>query len=917
MQEFLRFALLGLGLGALYSLTALGLVLIYRGSGVLNFAQGAIGVVGAYVEWELRVNHGLPFALSLVAGVLASAVIGALTHLLVMRPLRRASPLARIVGTLGVLVIVQSAVILKYGPAVQFVPSELPTTLVHISGNVVIPLDRLILFGIGAGLSIVLAVVYRYTRFGLATSAVAENQRAAASFGWSPDLIATVNWALGCALAGFAAILIAPIVTLQVTTMTNLVLAGLAAALVANFRSFTITFIAGMAIGIAETVLARYWSQPGGAQSVPFFVIVAAIVLTGRALPLRDFFLQRLPSVGRGRVRPELVIPGVIAAILLLTYLPSPWVDSLIVTLGSALVILSIVVLTGYTGQISLGQFALAGLGAYVAGRLISTQGWPFWAAALAGILAALPIGIVFALPAVRARGINLAVVTLGLATAIQLMIFSNSNWTGGLQGTAVGTPTLFGIDISPITHDNRYGYVALAAFVIMALAVANLRRGRVGRRLLAVRTNERAAAALGVSVPETKLYAFALASSIAATGGIVLAFQFQTISFTMFDTFSSISYVAWAFLGGIGFLMGPIFGAPLAPGTIGTQIANSWFGGIGNWVPLIGGVLLIIIVVQNQDGIAKEAMKQYLWLGRKLRPLVSWIPKPPWLWTEPTITLPEARRERVASRTLTVRDLSIRYGSVVAVESLSLDVKPGQIVGLIGPNGAGKTTAIDGITGFTRPTRGRVRLDDVDISSWSVTRRARSGISRSFQSLELFEDATVLENLRIASDPRDRISYVRDLVWPKAPLLPGEVVASVQEFDLIDDLTRTVQDLPYGKRRLLAIARAVATRPSVLLLDEPAAGLTDVESQELADLVRRLADEWGMAILLIEHDMTFVMAISDEIVVLDFGRKIAQGTPMEVRNTPVVIQAYLGEPAEPQGDELQVTGTTSSTNPP
>jgi ABC-type branched-subunit amino acid transport system ATPase component len=177
--------------------------------------------------------------------------------------------------------------------------------------------------------------------------------------------------------------------------------------------------------------------------------------------------------------------------------------------------------------------------------------------------------------------------------------------------------------------------------------------------------------------------------------------------------------------------------------------------------------------------------------------------------------------------------------------------------------------------------------------------RRARAGLGRSFQSLELFEDATVFDNLRAASDPRDVGSYLRDLIWPFAPPIPGQVVSAIEEFRLQEDLNRLVESLPYGQRRLLAIARAVATRPSVLLLDEPAAGLGDVESAELAVLVRRLATDWGMGILLVEHDMDFVMSVCDELVVLDFGRKIAQGTPAVVRADPAVIAAYLGEEEE------------------
>jgi sulfate-transporting ATPase len=198
-------------------------------------------------------------------------------------------------------------------------------------------------------------------------------------------------------------------------------------------------------------------------------------------------------------------------------------------------------------------------------------------------------------------------------------------------------------------------------------------------------------------------------------------------------------------------------------------------------------------------------------------------------------------------------------------------------------------------VTGFTKMAGGGLHLDGEDITGWSATRRARNGLGRSFQSLELFEDSTVLDNLRVASDPRDTRSYFQDLVWPVNPPLPGEVMSAIREFGLEEDLDRNVEDLSYGKRRLLAIARAVATQPSVLLLDEPAAGLGDAETAELARLVRRLADDWGMAILLVEHDMTFVMSVCDDLVVLDFGKQIAAGPPAVVRRDPRVISAYLG----------------------
>ena len=276
------------------------------------------------------------------------------------------------------------------------------------------------------------------------------------------------------------------------------------------------------------------------------------------------------------------------------------------------------------------------------------------------------------------------------------------------------------------------------------------------------------------------------------------------------------------------------------------------------------------------KDGVAAEWVK----MSRQIKKMRKW--SRPYTIELADVADPRASADhdaRVPPRTLTIEGLTVRYGAVVAVHDVSYRLEPGTVTGLIGPNGAGKTSLIDAISGFT-PAEGRVRLDDVDLSKAPTVKRARAGVARSFQSLELFEDSTVFENLSVAADPQDLRSYLLDLIWPINPPLPPEVVRAITEFQLDEDLHRDVQDLSYGKRRLLAIARAVAMHPSVLLLDEPAAGLSSAESAELARVVRRLADEWGMAILVVEHDMNFVMGVCDQVVVLDFGKLIASGSP-------------------------------------
>ena len=891
MDDVLRFALLGLGLGALYALTAHGIVLVYRGSGVLNFAHGAIGMAGAYVQWELAVNHGVPYWPASACGVLTSAVLGVLTHLLVIRPLRRASTLARLVGTLAVFIVLTAIAVKRYGDSLQLVPGKLPTRLLTLAGATVSE-DRVWLLGIALAVTAVLHLLYRRTLFGLGTTAVAENEGAAAALGWSPDLIAAGNWALGSALAGLTAILIVPVIGLSVTGLTTLLLSALAAALVGRFSSFPVTLVGGLVIGVAQSELTRFGSGVTGlASSVPFLFIALVLVARGRALPLRGTFLDRLPALGTGKVRPVPLALAVVIGLVLVSLSTPLWADAITSTLVLSLIILSIIVVTGYAGQVSLAAYALAGTGAFIAGHAAADWGWPFELALLAGVLGTVPIGLLFALPAVRTRGVNLAIITLGLGTTLEAMVFQNTDLstTPGSDGIAVGNQTLFGISISGVDHPQRYAAVVLVLFVAATLVVANVRRSRTGRRLIAVRANERAAAALGIDVRAAKLYAFGLSSAIAALAGVLTGFRSTSVVFSDFASFDSVTALGLAVIGGVGFLVGPLFGATFAAGTVGARFGDLVLPGLSEWMPLIGGIVLVLTLVGNQDGIGKELGRQARGLERKLRPQrAAVVPE------EETNPLPDV--PRAAPLPLHVRDLTVRYGGVVAVDGLSLDVAPGRVVGLIGPNGAGKTSAIDAVTGFTRTTSGSVRLGERDVTRVPVHRRAGAGLSRSFQSLELFEDMTVLDNLYAACERPGRWTWLTDLVRPGSRPLPAQVLVAVREFGLQDSLDRPVGDLSYGERRLLAIARAVATSPSVLLLDEPAAGLSDDETRELAQLVRRLAEDWGMGVLLVEHDVDMVMSVCDQVVVLDFGRRICAGTPDEVRRDPAVRAAYLGD---------------------
>ncbi len=577
---FLQYVLIGLGIGGIYALAGQGVVLVYRGSGVVNFAVGPMAMVGAFTFYEAQGAGWSPIAAA-GAGVILPSVIGALTYLLVMRRLADATPLVRVVAILAVSALLLALAAGKYGDFPYLVrpllPQEPVAWIANAAGSdVEVTADRMWLFLLGAAVSAVCWAVYKFTRFGLVTRAVAEKPMAAATLGRSPHIVGTVNWAIGGALAGLSGLLLVGITGLAVGQFNLLMVPALAAALLGRFQSFPLTWITGVTMGVVETLLnsnaswlPEFLTQPGWAASVPFLVIIGVLVARGETLPSRSFVIQRQPHAGTGRVRWLVVAPGVLLAVIFGTGLasigypgaPLGWVLAGTQSLAVATIALSLVVVTGYAGQLSLAQYSLAGVGAFVAARLASGTSIlgidlggpvPFLLAVLAAAIVTVIVGILIALPALRTRGVNLAIVTLGMAVVIDNLVFSNSHYTGGTTGTQVGAPSLLGIDLDPLIYPRRYWVLALVTFVLVALVVTNLRRSATGRQLLAVRGNERAAASLGISVGGVKVFAFAVASLIAAIGGVMLAFQTATIQFTQYGSMASISLVVNGVIGGI-----------------------------------------------------------------------------------------------------------------------------------------------------------------------------------------------------------------------------------------------------------------------------------------------------------------------------------------------------------------------------
>ncbi|MFI5039698.1 MAG: ATP-binding cassette domain-containing protein, partial [Solirubrobacterales bacterium] len=485
---------------------------------------------------------------------------------------------------------------------------------------------------------------------------------------------------------------------------------------------------------------------------------------------------------------------------------------------------------------------------------------------------------------ALRVRGVSLAVVTLAAVVAITNFGFVNTTWGGGQTGSPVPEPKLLGLDLGPRAGfrglDGNlpspvFGWVVLAVTVALCVLVGLLRRGSLGQRMLAVRSNERAASAVAIDPRVVKFTAFGISAVIAGLAGALYAYNFSSVSADRFDPFTALSLVAFAYAGGITLISGAVFAGLISTQALFPYALDKWLGINGNWFLLFGGAILIVTLIQNPEGVAGAFYRR----THRRHAVQREGPAPAVAQSPPSRPRPDLDR---GAAVLRVSGLSVAFGGVHALNDVDIEVREGELVGLIGPNGAGKTTLVDAVTGFVRFS-GTVELDGRDVGQMPPYQRARLGLGRTWQSTDLFDDLDVRENLTVADGTGEvdsKLSLVGLDVAGEA--MPGQ--------------------LSQGQRKLVGIARALASDPRVLCLDEPAAGLDTHESQELGARLRELADQ-GQSTLLIDHDMGLVLGICDRVVVLEFGRVIADDTPEVVRRDPNVISAYLG--AGSQSDAL------------
>ena len=539
-------------------------------------------------------------------------------------------------------------------------------------------------------------------------------------------------------------------------------------------------------------------------------------------------------------------------------------------------------VLVGMTGLVSLGQAGLFALGSYTGAILAMRLGFDIVAAGIGAAIVSGLFGVLLAFPTVRVRGVYLAVVTIAFGIIVENVAIEWQSLTGGTTGlTSIPRPNIFGIPLSGFAF---YGVLAVTLFVL-TLLIHNLKLSRYGRTMLAVSQSETAARALGINPTGMRTMAFVISSVTAGIAGTFYAFLNAYISPDILAFSDSVRFLLMVILGGAGSTFGPVIGAYIL------TYLPEYLQQFQLWQKFAYGALLLLVMFALPRGIVGTLA----YLFKRFRPAEPVPDASEGLPAEAAL-----RREKTTqSSELVANGLTVRFGGLTALSKASLRVKGGEIHALIGPNGAGKSTFVNTISGFYRANEGEFGLDGIDLTDRRSLEIARLGLSRTFQNTELFGELSVLENVMAGYDQR-LVYGVFDALLRTPRMRRQELecrktaIGLLAFVGLLTYANEEARFLPFGLQRRLEIARALASKPKLLLLDEPAAGLTTQEIDELEEMVRRIA-ELGISVLLIEHHVDLIMALADNVTVLDYGQVIASDRPSAIQDDPRVIEAYFG----------------------
>jgi branched-chain amino acid transport system permease protein len=586
---------------------------------------------------------------------------------------------------------------------------------------------------------------------------------------------------------------------------------------------------------------------------------------------------------------PILIFALMMAAIPFVPGVPPFWLV-LLDNIGlSALVAMGLVLLTGVGGLTSFGQAAFCGFGAYTTALLTTAYGLSPWLTLPLSLLVSGIAAVILGIITVRLSGHYLPLGTIAWGMGL-FYLFSKLEFIGRNDGIS-GVPPLSIGSLKMLAPGTIY-FAIWVAVLISALLTINLLDSRTGRAIRALRRGHVAAEAFGVQTPRAKLLVFIYAAVLAGLSGWLYAHFERAVNPTPFGMEAGIEYLFVAVVGGAGYVWGGVLGAAIV--VILKEILQSYlpyvFHGQGQLEIIVFGILLVALLQLAPTGVWPRLMAVFPWKSNREKPDTS-------------LTLPARPHTEAATNSgalLQIDNACKQFGGVIAVNNVSFDVKPREIVALIGPNGAGKSTTFNLVTGVLTVSSGKISVLGRPIQNAPPQEVVKLGVARTFQHVKLVPDMTVLENVAIGTHLRGHAGALSSMLRldraDEAKLL-AEAARQIERVGLGDQINQLAGSLSLGQQRIVEIARALCVDPMLLLLDEPAAGLRHMEKQQLAALLRQLRGG-GMSVLLVEHDMGFVMDLADRIVVLDFGTKIAEGTPAAIRTNPDVIKAYLGAAA-------------------
>ena len=982
MVDLLVYALLSLPLVGAYAILAIGLVVVFRASRVLNLAHGAMAMLPAYVMYDLT-RHGVPRVIGVPLSIGTGALLGALTERVFVRPLRRQGPTAQTVGTVAMFGLVVSLVAKHYGTTPIIGPRIFPDGGVHLRGSILFYGD-IGLFCTAIAVAAGLLALFRYTDLGLALRGAADNRVAAALVGIDPDRGARTAWLLGGGLAGLAGVLLGGVNNLSPYTLSLQMLPAFVAALIGGLASIPGALVGAACVGLLQGLVPaiglvhftrRIAGQLGLSQLVLTLIALTVMYTRGNRYSSSDIRAEQgtgTAEITSGRRRFNPTVPmghrrfaGVSVRswryLLLVALIGWPYLNPPFSLLGDATQVglyvvgaSSVVLLTGWVGQISLSQATFVGIGAFSTAIVIRDWGVAFPLNMLLASLAAAAIAVALGLVALRVRGLYLAVATLIFAYMADSYLFVASWFTGsgGSSSATIGAVGEQGsLPYFDFSNRKTFYYIVLAVAAAVIFGLLNLRDSKTGRAFFAIRGSETAAASLGIDIRRYKLLAFALAGGIAGIAGNLTMMSLGTVVSAQFSISVSLLLLAIAVVGGLQSL-----GGCVAASVVFAGLNELFFRveALTGYLDVVSALLLAVVLLVYPGGLAAvpAALSRYLTpTFTRLQQVVS-----PTLQRVTaaiataggglTRRLPRARRASLRAglplsepvpmvqpgaaalvvvpdadpvdvpdalhpgfdlgSVVTVSDVSVRFGGLQALSGVNLRVGQGEIVGLIGPNGAGKTTLFNSISGLVVPTEGTVELLGVDVTQVPVHERAALGLGRTFQAIQLFPQLSVYENLLVATHSNNSSGVYSHTFLTRRGVrheaaAEDTVKRTIRYLGLESIADSTVAGLPFGVLRKVEIARTLVTGSPVVMLDEPASGLDNAETDALSELLLDLKNRLGLSLLLIEHDVRMVTAVSDRMYVLVHGRIIADGTPSEVRDNPEVVAAYLGERTDEQ----------------